>query len=136
MLFLSLADAAWKKAHPSPIRSWVVSINLNIHVLCFLSSATSTWGYLNHNFSIFPFPTFPFLIQVLSLRIQNADTQQQRALYRMASRSAFWMYYLWKFKLANKLDLVSWNWFIIPYIQHFKKLFWANYILSWSPGEL
>lgn len=96
---------------------------------------SSTWGCPNCNFSIFSFPTPPFLIWVLSLRTQVTDTQQKRAFYQISGISAFWMCYFWKFEFANKPGLLSWNWFTIPYRQHIKKLFWANYILNWFPSD-
>lgn len=75
------------------------------------------------------------LIWVLPLRTQPLIPSRKKAFYQVAGLSAFWMCYFWKLKFANKPDLLSWNWFTIPYRQHFKKLFWANYILSWFPSD-
>lgn len=128
-IFLSLAGAVWKGTsmyHENPSHK---------HTPNSPFPPSSTWGCPNCNFSIFSFPTPPFLIWVLSLRTQVTDTQQKRAFYQISGISAFWMCYFWKFEFANKPGLLSWNWFTIPYRQHIKKLFWANYILNWFPSD-
>lgn len=127
--FPLLAGTVWRGSSCECHESQVTNTTLSVPSLTAAPEAAQ-----NAISPSFHFLHFPFNLSAAT-KDPATDTQQKRAFYQVAGLSAFWMCYFWKLKFANKPDLLSWNWFTIPYRQHFKKLFWANYILSWFPSD-